>query len=409
MKARHFVDTVLVQARGGRGGNGACSFRREKFVPRGGPDGGDGGRGGSVILRGDEDVDSLVSLFYEPRLIAEDGAPGSGRRMHGRNGRDKVAAVPLGTRVLDAESGVELGDIVAHDQTLVVARGGRNGLGNVHWKRADHQAPREFTPGEEGEERPLRLDLRLLADAGLVGLPSAGKSSILRGISRARPKVAPYPFTTLNPMIGTVLFPGRFASLRVADIPGLIEDAHLGAGLGLNFLRHVERSRVLVFVIDMAGVDGRLPWEDYRTLLSELEQRDPALLGRSRILVANKMDLPEAGPNLKTFRKETGVRPLEVSTLSGVGLDRLVERLYRLVKPRSRPMRSLAAPRKPAVPTLAASRPAAAGRRKNGAAPARSVPRGYTAPAPLDGRGEHPGAQDIVPESRLRKATFLKP
>lgn len=406
MKTRHFVDTVLVLARAGNGGNGCCSFRREKFVPRGGPDGGDGGHGGDVVLKGDEDVDSLVSLFYESRHFAENGVSGAGRRMHGRNGRDHVVPVPLGTIVLDAETGESLGDVTAHGQTLAVAKGGRGGLGNVHWKRADHQVPFEHTPGTEGEERRLRLDLRMMADAGLVGFPSAGKSSLLRCISRARPKVGPYPFTTLTPMIGTVEYPERYASLRVADIPGLIEDAHLGVGLGLDFLRHIERSKVLVFVLDMAGVDGRKPWEDYRTLLRELELRDPALLERTRILVANKMDLPEAKPNLKEFRKEVGEKPIEISTVDLQGLETLKTRLYRLVKPVSRRPRT-AEP----VPVATVSVPKKPGRGKSPAkapAPAPSA-KGYTPPAELGGRGEHPGATDLVSAARFRKASFLKP
>lgn len=411
MKTRQFVDTVAIHARAGKGGNGACSFRREKYVPRGGPDGGDGGNGGNVVLTGDEDIDSLVSLFFESRLFAENGVSGTGRRMHGRNGRDLVVPVPLGTLVLDADSGVQLGDITEHGQTLVVAKGGRGGLGNVHWKRADHQVPFEHSPGTEGEEIRLRLDLRMMADAGLVGFPSAGKSSLLRSISRARPKVGAYPFTTLNPMIGTVVFPESYASLRVADIPGLIEDAHLGAGLGFNFLRHIERSRVLVFVLDMAGVDGRKPWDDYRALERELGMRDPSLLERDRIVVANKMDLPESKANLKEFRSETGVKPLEVSTVEQTGLDALTKRLYRLVKPKSRAPRGGGAESSKPVQTVgpAPKRPGARPASARKAAAAAPHPKGYTPPQPLGGRGEHPGATDTIPAARLRKATFLKP
>jgi len=413
VKTRHFVDTVIVHTRGGRGGNGSCSFRREKFVPRGGPDGGDGGHGGSVSLKGDEDVDSLVSLFFESRLFAGNGTSGAGRGMHGKNGRDVEALVPLGTLVLDPETGEQLGDITAHGQTLVIAKGGRGGLGNVHWKRADHQVPFEHTPGADGEELDFRFDLRLMADAGLVGFPSAGKSSILRCITRARPKVAAYPFTTLNPMIGTVEYPERFASLRVADIPGLIEDAHLGVGLGHNFLRHIERSKVLVFVLDMAGVDGRNPWDDYRILQRELELRDPTLLERPRILVANKMDLPEAKANLKEFRKEIGEKPLEVSTVDGTGLDTLTNRLFRLIKPKTRPLRRAAedAAKTPITTVASLKRPSTRKTAAGKTEPVLPLPtnKGRTPPAALEGRGDHPGADDVVPEARLRKATFLKP
>ncbi len=416
MKSRHFVDTVPVDVRAGSGGGGCCSFRREKFVPRGGPDGGDGGRGGDVVLLGDEDTDSLVALFYSPRLIAENGVPGAGRQQHGRNGRTLVVPVPLGTTVVDPETDEALGDVVEHGQRLVVARGGRGGLGNVHWKRADHQVPREHTPGEPGEERRLRMDLRLLADAGLVGFPSAGKSSLLRCISRARPKVAAYPFTTLHPLIGTVEYPEQFASLRVADIPGLIEDAHRGVGLGFSFLRHIERSRVLVFVVDMAGVDNRHPWDDYRALRHELGMHDPELLERPRILLANKMDLPAADENWPIFIRETGETPVPISTVSNAGVETLKQRLYELVRPSTRRRRQEApVEASPKVMTVGGPRRAPGGKAGSKAArPGRSAPagdaaprKGYTPPRPLEGRGEHPGAPDTVSEEQLAQARFL--
>jgi len=418
VKTRQFVDTVAVHARAGKGGNGVCSFRREKFVPRGGPDGGDGGHGGDVVFCGDEDVDSLVALFFESRLFAENGQPGGGRRMKGRNGQHLVIPVPLGTMVVDEETGEELGDVVAHDQLLVVARGGRGGLGNVHWKRADHQAPREFTPGTEGEERRLRLDLRMMADAGLVGFPSAGKSSLLRCISRARPKVAAYPFTTLKPIIGTVVDQEKFTSFRVADIPGLIEDAHLGSGLGFDFLRHIERSRILVFVLDMAGVDGRQPWDDYRALLHELKMRDPALLERERLVLANKMDLPEAAGKLAQFERETGEVPLPISTVSREGVPELVQLLFDMIQPQprlpgqarrtTRSLRSAQTAR--SIRTLREGRKSGgrAPRKTQGAASTDQPRKGYTPPRPLEGRGEHPGAEDVVSDTNLEGATFLE-
>ena len=417
MKSRQFIDTVLATARAGHGGPGSASLRHEKFIPRGGPDGGDGGRGGDVVLIGDEDVDSLVAIFFDSNLFAADGGAGGARRMHGRNGANLFVPVPLGTSVTDDETGIELGDIRAHGQTLVVAHGGKGGFGNVHFKSARHQAPREFGPGEPGQEFRLRLDLRMMADASLVGFPSAGKSSILRGISRAKPKVAAYPFTTLTPHIGTVLYPERNASLRVADIPGIIEDAHLGVGLGDRFLRHIERSRVMVYVIDMAAVDGRKPWDDYRILRHELEMRDPALLERPHLIAANKMDLPEAADLLARFREETGEEPLPLSAGTGEGLDALKEALFTLIRPERHSRRSpKAAPDAPAVATIAT----AGGRRKivppkkRRAKEDRGVVtprRGYTPPRPLEGRGEAAdgsGDDAEISAEKASQASFLK-
>ena len=336
MKSRSFVDTAVLHAVAGKGGDGSRSFRHEKFVPKGGPDGGDGGRGGSVWLVGDEDVDSLVAIYYEPERRASAGGAGMGRYRHGANGADLFVKVPLGTVVSDAETGRELGEILAHGARLLVARGGEGGAGNVHFKSSTHQAPEEFKPGKPGEDVRLRLDLKILADVGLVGFPSAGKSSILREISRARPKVAAYHFTTLHPILGTVVLPDAFTSFRVADIPGIVEGAHEGAGLGFEFMRHIERAKAIVLVVDMAAEEGRDPAEDYRTLLRELEARDPALLERPRIVVASKMDLPDAKARLREFKKATGVTPLETSVPEKRGFDKLVARLARLVKPRPR-------------------------------------------------------------------------
>ncbi len=419
MKSRQFVDTASVYVRAGKGGNGSASFRREKFVPLGGPDGGDGGRGGHVVLVGDEDVDSLVGVFYEPRRIAENGGSGKGRGMHGRNGADLVVPVPLGTLVKNADTDEIVGEITEHGQSLEVAHGGRGGLGNVHWKRADHQAPTEFTPGVEGEEANLRLDLRLMADAGLVGFPSAGKSSLLTRITSARPKVAAYPFTTLRPIMGTVVNAAKFTSFRVADIPGIIEGAHLGVGLGFDFLRHIERSRVLVFLVDMGAEDGRDPVEDYQTLRNELAMRDPALLEREQIVVATKMDLPAAKENLKAFKRETGLRPIETSTVLGTGFDKLVTRLERILKPAPRTTgRAFSVAPAKAVRAAVAAAAVAAGERP----PRRRADRrgeraektgresrpGFTPPRELEGRGENPGAPDVVPLKAQKLATFLK-
>lgn len=322
MKGRTFVDTAVVHACAGKGGNGCISFRREKFVPKGGPDGGDGGRGGNVLLRADKDVDSLIALHYSPHQRAGHGGHGKGKKLHGRNGGDLVVKIPCGTEVWDAASGTLLADVVEHGQELLVARGGKGGLGNCHWTSPTHRAPTEHTDGDRGEEVELRLELKLVADAGLVGFPNAGKSSLLRGISDAHPRVAAYPFTTLNPIIGTLIF-DDYSRMTVADIPGLIEGAHDGVGLGHAFLRHIERSRLLVYVIDMAGVDQRAPHEDYVKLRQELELHKPGLAERPALVVANKMDLPEARDRLNVFVRETGVRPVEVSAATGCGLDEL--------------------------------------------------------------------------------------
>ena len=327
MKARKFVDSVTIHVRGGSGGNGCASFRREKYVPRGGPDGGDGGRGGHVILQGDHDVDSLVSYFFTPFQAAQNGEPGRGKQQYGRGGADRILRVPCGTQVYTADKAQLLGDIISDGQQLTVARGGKGGLGNCHWVTSTHRAPREHTAGGEGEELDLRLELKLLADAGLVGFPNAGKSSLLTRISDAHPKVAAYPFTTLNPIIGTLIF-DDFTRVRVADIPGLIKDSHLGHGLGIDFLRHIERSAVLVYVIDMAGIDGRKPYEDYRNLREELKLYREDLLSRPSLVLANKMDLPESAANLKEFRRRTRIRPLLVSATTGEGIPALREALH---------------------------------------------------------------------------------
>ena len=337
MKTRKFIDTVTVYATAGRGGDGSASFRREKFVPKGGPDGGDGGRGGHVILRGNHDVDSLVSLYFSPHQRAGSAGNGTGKQQHGENGANRLIDVPCGTEVWDKDTGVLLGDILVHGQELVVARGGKGGLGNVHFKSSTHQAPHEFTPGEPGQEITLRLELKIIADIGLVGFPNAGKSSLLSKLSDAHPKIAAYPFTTLNPVLGTIIF-DDFTRLRIADIPGIIKGAHDGVGLGDAFLRHIVRARFLLLVIDMAGVDTRPPVDDYRCLMEELELYSADLLDRPRLVIANKMDIPEAAENLKSFIRKTRTRPLPVSTETGEGIRALKTRLHALCKGRTDPL-----------------------------------------------------------------------
>lgn len=332
MKTRTFVDQVNVHVRAGKGGDGSGSFRRESHVPLGGPDGGNGGRGGSVILRGDRNTDSLVSLYFAPHLFAENGRNGRGQQMYGRGGKDRVVNVPCGTVARDIATGLVLADIIADGQEVVIARGGKGGLGNVNFKTPTHQAPTEHTPGEAGEELELRLELKIIADAGLLGFPNAGKSSLLTRVTAARPKIGEYPFTTLNPIVGTIVYPD-FTQLRVADVPGIIEGAANGIGLGATFLRHITRARVMVYLVDMAGCDGREPWQDYTILRQEVAQYDPALLERPFIVVANKMDLPAAQDNLSRFVRESGVAPLELSTQDPAhpGIEQFKERLRGLV------------------------------------------------------------------------------
>lgn len=327
MKSRKFVDSVVLYARAGAGGNGCVSFRREKFVPCGGPDGGDGGRGGNITLKADYDEDSLVRLFFTPHQRAGNGGYGKGKKLHGRNGKDLVLPVPIGTEVHNTETGEMLGDLTAHDDELTIAHGGRGGKGNCRWKTSTHQAPTEHTDGEPGEELKLRLLLKLVSNAGLVGFPNAGKSSLLAKISDAHPRVGAYPFTTLNPVIGTMIF-DDYSRLRVADIPGLITGAHDGIGLGHAFLRHIERAAYLIYVLDMAGVDGRLPHDDYASLKREIGLHKKDLLTRPSLLVANKSDLPEAGPNLKIFIKKTGLIPIPISATTGEGIPELKDAIF---------------------------------------------------------------------------------
>lgn len=348
-----FVDRIKIFAQAGKGGRGCVSFRREKFVPKGGPDGGDGGRGGDVILRADQHVDNLANLFYEPIVRAKNGGHGKGKKMTGRAGANKIIKVPAGTIVLEAledkrrapiverlpsnaqqlpignwQSAIEpLIDLTRDGQEFVLCRGGAGGKGNVHFKSSRNRAPRQYTDGEEGEEGYFLLELRTIADAGLVGYPNAGKSTLLRKISAARPKVAAYPFTTLHPIVGVIEFPGNRRA-TVADIPGLIEGAHRGHGLGHEFLRHITRCRVLMFVVDIAGSEGRNPIEDLQNLRREIDLYDPTLSARPWLIVANKMDLPNAKENLDALRQRfPKVSIVPISAAKGEGIDVLKEAL----------------------------------------------------------------------------------
>ena len=318
MKAKTFIDQVEVLVRSGKGGDGAMSMRREALVEFGGPDGGDGGRGGDVVFAASDHVNSLLSLYYDPKCFAQDGENGKRQKMYGKRGRDLVVPVPCGTEVYDADSGLLVADITEPGQRVVVAKGGAGGFGNVHFKSSVNQAPTEHTPGGPAEERRLKLELKTIADAGLLGFPNAGKSSLLSAVSAATPKIASYPFTTLNPIVGTVIY-DDYAKIRLADVPGIIEGAAKGVGLGLAFLRHLERARVLVYVIDMAGIDGREPWTDYAVLRREIEEYSAELAERPAIVVANKMDVPESRGNLERFVRETGVAPVESVCSAGAG------------------------------------------------------------------------------------------
>ena len=334
MKSKTFIDQVTVLVRSGKGGDGAMSFRREALVEFGGPDGGDGGRGGDVVFVASEHVNSLLSLFYDPKCFAEDGAPGQGQKMSGRRGKDLVVPVPPGTEVYDEDSGLFIADIVEPGQRAIVAKGGAGGFGNVHFKSSVNQTPTEHTPGGAAEERRLRLELKTIADAGLLGFPNAGKSSLLSAISSATPKIASYPFTTLNPIVGTVVY-DDWAKITVADVPGIIEGAAKGVGLGLDFLRHLERSKVLVYVIDMAGTDGREPWKDYEILKKEIDEYSAELSSRPYVVVANKMDAEESAENLARFERETGVTPVRTSCASG-DVEAFKRALRELVSPQTR-------------------------------------------------------------------------
>jgi len=369
-----FIDHIRIHAKAGDGGDGAVSFRRESFVPMGGPDGGDGGRGGSVILRADTHQDNLTPFFYEPIIKAKNGDRGHGRQCFGKSSPDKIVPVPIGTIVYrlpgevvdESDPEVEHGDgamfvdfsktpegpekkgrdrkapvdpallemiadLTEPGQEFVLCKGGKGGLGNVHFKSSRNQAPTRYTEGVPGEEGDFYLELRKIADAGLVGYPNAGKSTLLRAISAAQPRVAPYPFTTLTPHIGVVELPG-FQRVKVADIPGLIEGAHMNVGLGHEFLRHIVRCKLLVFVLDMAGSEGREPIEDLQKLRKELDLYDPTLSERQWIVIANKMDLEGAKEKLKHFKtRYRKIEVLPISAEAGEGIEKVKTRLGELV------------------------------------------------------------------------------
>jgi len=382
-----FVDEIKIYARAGHGGKGCVAFHREAFVPKGGPSGGNGGRGGSVILQADHDLNNLIAQYYQPRLVAPDGEHGLGKGMDGHAGKDLIVKVPCGTLVwrlaggptevltdadesqadkpifstsaskrplirsasgalaqeidlskesvvgesASADKGELIADLTQHGQQFVLCQGGRGGLGNRNFATAARQTPRFAQPGEPGGEGDFLLELRIIAEVGLVGYPNAGKSTLLTAISKARPKVASYPFTTLHPQIGIVEY-GDFHRLTVCDVPGLIEGAHQNVGLGHAFLRHIERCKVLVLLLDMAGTDNRAPWDDYKQLLKELELYDPTLLEKPRLVVANKMDEAVAETNLKQFKKKMKkVALLPISAAFDQGVEKFLKMIREAV------------------------------------------------------------------------------
>ncbi len=329
---RMFYDETEVKLRAGNGGDGSASFRREKFLPKGGPDGGDGGDGGDVVLEGNENVGDLRTFHFKGHWNAQNGVPGRGRQMDGARGADCVLAVPCGTVVYDEATGEVVAEILAHGQRVILLQGGKGGLGNIHFKSSTHQAPREFTPGGEGEAGVFRFVLKSIADVGLVGFPNAGKSTLIGLLTNAHPKIGAYPFTTLAPSIGVIEDPARHDRLLLADIPGLIEGAHANRGLGHRFLRHIERCGVLLLIVDMAATDGRDPGEDYAQLREELRLYDPALESKDYLVAANKMDEPGAKENLQVFREKHAVPVWPISCLSEEGIPELKAALFEAIK-----------------------------------------------------------------------------
>jgi GTP-binding protein len=326
-----FVDRIKITAQAGSGGRGCVSFRREKFVPKGGPDGGDGGRGGDIVLKADSHTDNLTALFYEPIAKAKNGAHGQGKKMHGRSAPRKIVKVPVGTIVFPADQPAAdaqpLADLVSPNEEFILCHGGAGGKGNVHFKSSRNRAPRQYSDGAEGEHGDFLLELRTIADAGLVGYPNAGKSTLLRKISAARPKVAPYPFTTLHPIVGVVEL-DAYHRATVADIPGLIEGAHRDVGLGHDFLRHITRCKILLFVVDTAGSEGRHPIEDLQNLRREIDVFDARLSQRPWSIIANKMDLAGAAEKFEELRRRfPNIETVAVSADMGEGIDHLKVRL----------------------------------------------------------------------------------
>jgi GTP-binding protein len=320
-----FVDEVTIKVKAGDGGRGCMSFRREKFVPRGGPNGGDGGSGGDVVVEADGQLTTLLDLSYQKQYRAGRGEHGRGKQQYGRRGDDRVIKVPVGTVIRDGNSGIILADLTRHGERVVVAAGGRGGMGNARFVSSTNRSPRKVTPGAPGEEKDLRVELKLLADVGIIGLPNAGKSTLIAAMTAARPQIADYPFTTLVPNLGVVTADDETRYV-IADIPGLIEGAHRGEGLGDKFLRHISRTTLLLHVLDVTRIAPQDPLANWKTVNRELELFDEGLVKKPQIVVANKTDLPEAGEKVKVLQSALTLRQIPffaVSALRGEGLVEL--------------------------------------------------------------------------------------
>lgn len=328
-----FIDRAKIYVKAGDGGSGMSSFRREKYVPKGGPSGGDGGRGGDVILKVDNNINTLIDFRFKRKFVADAGVAGQTKNMHGHNAQPLYVKVPAGTSVKEAETGRVIADLTEVGQEFVVVRGGRGGRGNARFVNSVNRAPTFYEKGEPGGELEIQLELKLLADVGLVGYPSVGKSSIISVVSAAKPDIAAYHFTTLTPVLGVVTL-GEGHSFVLADIPGLIEGAHEGVGLGHDFLRHIERTKVIIHVLDVSGQEGRDPIEDYHKINEELRQYNPRMLNRPQIVAANKMDLPEARENYQRvaeFMAKEGREVFPVSAATGEGLPEVMQRASQLL------------------------------------------------------------------------------
>jgi GTP-binding protein len=343
-----FIDETTVKVRAGDGGRGCASFRREKYEPWGGPNGGDGGKGGDVILRGDDDQNNLIDFKFKPHWTGERGEHGLGKDCNGREGRPAILRVPLGTVAYNVATGEIVAEILTDHQEFVLCKGGKGGFGNTRFKSSINRSPRKTGPGEPGETGIYRLELKSIADVGLVGFPNAGKSSLTNLITNARPKTAPYPFTTLHPQIGIIDYAEEYDRVIMADVPGLIAGASDGKGLGHRFLKHLERCKLLLIILDMAGTDTRDPRDDYKQLLKELELYDPALLEKPRLVAANKMDEDSAVVNLKKFSKRySKVEIIPISCLTEVGVPKLKKEILKRVK-KMRP-KEKKSPKAPAI------------------------------------------------------------
>ena len=325
-----FVDEVIVEVTAGNGGDGCMAFRREKYVDMGGPFGGKGGKGADIIFKADEGLRTLIDLRYQKHIKGAPGMNGQGKSKNGKNAEDTIVKVPVGTTVKDNETGMIIGDLIKNGQEIIVSYGGRGGRGNVTLATKSNPCPSYCEKGEPGENRKIKVELRMLADVGLVGLPSVGKSTILSKVTNANPKIASYHFTTLSPNLGVVS--NNNYAYTIADLPGLIEGASTGLGLGHKFLKHIERTKIIAHIIDMSGIEGRNPYEDYLTIRKELEDFSPKLLTKPEIIIANKMDIPSSKENLEEFKKKINAPIYEVSALNNEGLNDVLKVLEELVK-----------------------------------------------------------------------------